>query len=295
MRTSKPISTISYNSEAYLKGKLEELRDSGAITWYAYVRHTAEEDEKKDHFHVIVSPNRILDTGVLGAMFKELDPSHPDKPLGCIEWKCSKREDWLLYSIHDPVYLASKLEKREFVYELSDVVTSDRDELEELHRTALREGKWAREHKLINGLMDGSYTAVDLVASGAVSLGQMGALRSLVSVLSDPSTLARNGLPTHTPKASRKAKKAAEEELGTAISAAASAVPDRVVENGQVLTKKQIDKQLDRDQRAIADTLRKDSAIDGTRVRVGRQMTLEDYDLSKGFIPLPDDAVTPFD
>ena len=57
MRTSKTISTISYNTKDFLEFKLMELMDSGDISDWFFIQHFAEEDEKKDHIHLWVKSN----------------------------------------------------------------------------------------------------------------------------------------------------------------------------------------------------------------------------------------------
>lgn len=82
MRTTKPISTISFNSREYLALKLHELQKSGRISFWAFVEHQPEDDEagKKVHNHVFVIPSKMLQTDDLREELKEYDPEHPDKP-----------------------------------------------------------------------------------------------------------------------------------------------------------------------------------------------------------------------
>ena len=56
------ISTISYNSDEFLKKKLEELYIRHIISDYFYIWHYPEEDEKRGHFHVSVKVNQRIDT-----------------------------------------------------------------------------------------------------------------------------------------------------------------------------------------------------------------------------------------
>lgn len=72
MQTTKLCSTISYNTPAFLAGTLRRLCDSGLIEFAHWIFHKAEEDETKDHFHVVLKPNRRLDTEALRKEFKEL-------------------------------------------------------------------------------------------------------------------------------------------------------------------------------------------------------------------------------
>lgn len=130
MKTTKPIATISYNSEAYLALKLGELLASGKISFWAFVPHIAEDDEAtKDHCHVYVEPSKLLQTDDLREYLKEFDPLTPSKPLGCIQWVSSKFDDWYLYGLHDKAYLASKGQSRRYRYRPSDFRTSDDDDL----------------------------------------------------------------------------------------------------------------------------------------------------------------------
>lgn len=60
MKTTRPIATISFNTEAYLRLKLDELIKAKKITFYAYIPHRKEEDENKDHIHLFLEPNNPL-------------------------------------------------------------------------------------------------------------------------------------------------------------------------------------------------------------------------------------------
>ena len=62
MRTSKPIATISYNTEEYLVSRLQELVRNKKICDYMYIKHFKEEDETKDHIHLWIKPNTLIDT-----------------------------------------------------------------------------------------------------------------------------------------------------------------------------------------------------------------------------------------
>ena len=109
MNTSKPIATISYNSEPFLISVLNSLYSLHIISDYMYIVHEPEEDEKKRHIHLFLKPNTKVDTIELQERFKELDP-HNSKPLGCIDFVSSKIDDWILYNQHFKPYLASKHE-----------------------------------------------------------------------------------------------------------------------------------------------------------------------------------------
>ena len=137
MRTTKPISTISFNSPAFLKLKLEELTKAGKISFWAFIPHKPEDDEAgtKDHNHLYVEPSKMMQTDDLKAELMEYDPEHPTKPKGCLPFRTSKFSDWYLYSLHDKRYLASKGQSRRFHYKHEEMISGDPDNLLALARS----------------------------------------------------------------------------------------------------------------------------------------------------------------
>lgn len=137
MRTTKPISTISFNTPAFLKLKLDELLKAGRISFWAFAVHQPEDDEggKKIHSHVYVEPAKMLQTDDLREELKEFDPENPGKPRGCLTWQASKFGPWYLYALHDRRYLASKGQSRRFQYAHEDLESSDPDDLTYKART----------------------------------------------------------------------------------------------------------------------------------------------------------------
>lgn len=132
MKTTKPISTISYNTPQYLEYILNDLVKAKIITCWHYVEHLPEDDEggKKKHIHLYVVPAKLIQTEDITEKLTEIDFENPTKPKKCIPWRNSKRfGDWYLYAIHDRAYLASKGESRRYHYSVDDVRTSDFDEL----------------------------------------------------------------------------------------------------------------------------------------------------------------------
>ena len=140
MATNKPISTVTYNSEKFLQLRLNEWFDSHLIMEWSYIKHIGE-DGDKDHFHLRIVPNRRLDPMDLRDLLKEYDPKKPDKPLGCLGFRPSKEEDWLLYVTHNKEYLKNKYgspEKGEKIpYDYDKIVTSDGFMLEQRYIRAL--------------------------------------------------------------------------------------------------------------------------------------------------------------
>lgn len=132
MRTSKPISTISYNTEQFLTQTLNRLITNKLISFWTFIPHLPEDDEagNKPHTHLYCEPCKLIQTEDIREFFKELDLNNPTlKPLGCITFRTSKFADWYLYSIHDKAYLASKGQARRYHYKHEDFRTSDADEL----------------------------------------------------------------------------------------------------------------------------------------------------------------------
>lgn len=131
MRTTKPISTISFNTPEYLRCKLQELQEAGRISFWCFIVHEPEDDEAagKQHAHVYVEPSKMLQTDDLREALKEFDPEKPEKPRGCLTWHSSKFADWYLYSLHDRGYLATKGQTRRYHYTADKVIASDPDDL----------------------------------------------------------------------------------------------------------------------------------------------------------------------
>ena len=126
MATRKPISTISYNTEEFLKEVLDGWIDSHLIQCYTYIKHKGEEGDK-DHIHLRIEPNKSLDPMNLTEELKEYVEGS-SKPLGVRPWRPSKEEDWFLYAIHDKNYLAIKYSDSKdgkLEYKVKDIVCSD--------------------------------------------------------------------------------------------------------------------------------------------------------------------------
>lgn len=132
MRTTKPISTISFNTQGYLVLKLNELSKAGRISFWAFIEHEPEDDEggKKKHFHVYIEPSKMLQTDELRTELIEPDPTHPEgKPRGVLTFTSSKFDPWYMYALHDKRYLASKGQSRVHHYTHDQIICSDSDDL----------------------------------------------------------------------------------------------------------------------------------------------------------------------
>lgn len=172
MRTSKAVSTISYNSPSFLKGKIEEWKTLGYIEYGMWIRHEPEADEKKAHYHVYLKPAKLIQTTDLEERSQEIDPQNPGKPFKMVSFRISKEDDWLLYAIHDPVYLSEKGLTRQHCYAFSDVETTCEDTLRDIisHMSDNRKGKL--EYRLLECIEMGM-TWGEIVRTGIIPIRQM--------------------------------------------------------------------------------------------------------------------------
>lgn len=155
MKTEKPLSTISYNTSTFLERTLQTLLDDGSILNYAFIFHLGEGGDK-DHFHVFIEPLKALDSVYLRHKFEQ-PCLYSDIPLGVMKFQKSNFDDWLMYSIHNQVYLNSKGEKKDELYSVDDVIsTYDVSCLVSLVR--------GREEKILSSDFKRMY---DLLASGS--------------------------------------------------------------------------------------------------------------------------------
>lgn len=132
MATQKPISTISYNTESFLKEKLDTWYQAHIIQAYQYICHKGE-DGDKDHIHLRIEPNKKLDPMDLMEQLREYQIGK-DKPLGCRPFRPSKEEDWILYAVHDEEYLKAKYNSGEkgekLPYSWNDIRVSEGYDME---------------------------------------------------------------------------------------------------------------------------------------------------------------------
>lgn len=198
MRTTKPIATISYNSPAFLALKLDELLRAGKLSFWAFIQHEPEDDEagNKLHCHMYAEPARLIQTDDIRAALREFDPFHPDKPLGTITWRSSKFDDWYLYGLHDPKYLALKGQSRRFSYDHADFITSDPDDLLYKARSINLLALTPYEH-MLSAQRDG-LTWSEYVRRGSVPIQQISLFEKAWFTLLNQGTN-RNGRPGHEP------------------------------------------------------------------------------------------------
>lgn len=197
MRTSKPISTISYNSQEFLVTKLEELVRNHKISDYVFINHFKEQDEKKNHIHLWIRPNTLLDTMTLQDFLKEIDPANPTKPLKCIDFRISDIDEWILYCQHFSPYLASKGESREYHYTKDDFVPYDEDTFDDLYNHAFKGSNWAQRNQILQTLKEGQINPATLVLNGSVPLTLASQLNALKYLQTHYGTLDRGEHDNH--------------------------------------------------------------------------------------------------
>lgn len=136
MRTRNPISTISYNSDEFLVRHLSKLVDCHELQFWAYMHHAAEDTERRDHKHLFLLPDGLIDTSKLSDELMEL---HSDGSVdSCKLWRPSRWGDWYYYALHDPAYLACHYEldkPKKYRYIPESLVCSDSDIRQALNET----------------------------------------------------------------------------------------------------------------------------------------------------------------
>lgn len=172
MKTSKPVSTISYNTEPFLKMKIEQWKSQGFIEFAMYIKHKAESNDKKDHFHVYLKPQKQIQTFDLEQSSLEF-VSDNEKPLKCMDFRISSSEyDWIMYAIHDKGYLAQKGLEKECHYDLSDIQSTCEDTFNIILTRLQEERKGTLEERLMFCIGEG-LNWKQIVSSGLIPLAKI--------------------------------------------------------------------------------------------------------------------------
>ena len=170
MRTTKPTSSIFHGSKEHLKYKLDDLLKRGEIDFYAFIKHNAEDNEKKDHIHMYIVPGKRIDTNRLVDYLMEIDMNNP-LPIKPLPFQASKFDDWYLYTTHDSTYLATKGAERKYHYNRNAYVTSNEDYLDELINQ-INFQKYRTAERVRTLLLQGTPFDV-MVASGIIPINQI--------------------------------------------------------------------------------------------------------------------------
>lgn len=131
--TQKPVSTISYNTEAFLIELLNRLKSGRIINYALCIKHQGEEEinyvtgeitKDKDHWHIYLDLAKRIELLDLKKEFNEIDINNI-KPLGCMNFQSSKVGHWIGYAIHLHDYLLnySPNDLEKITYSLKDIKT----------------------------------------------------------------------------------------------------------------------------------------------------------------------------
>lgn len=183
MNTRKEISTVGYQSKEFLISKFNELIYAHTISDYMMIRHKAEEDEKKDHWHIWLMPNEQVDSMDLQEFLTEFNPQDPTKPFKCINFHYSQSDDWIPYCLHDKSYLALKHESRKFKYQKEDIIFYDEDTFDYLYYQAYHCSKWCQDSIVVNKILDSIDNPIDLIKNGTLSYKDSGYLRNTLYLM----------------------------------------------------------------------------------------------------------------
>ena len=178
------LSNISYNSYDFLKKHLELLRKAKKIRWWCIIFHKKEDEELKDHFHIVIIPDQRLETSDLDDEFIEIVPDN--LPLKCMIWTNTKSiYDWILYGIHDPIYLKLKYaEDKKRHYSFDDLESSDPDILSDFFYKAYHEFDFWKSEKYKKFLADGM-SCKDMVKNGYVEFKDMTNFAYFTKIVND--------------------------------------------------------------------------------------------------------------
>lgn len=186
MNTSKPIATISYNTEAFLSNKLFELRKHGVIDYAMWIKHEADTDDTKAHFHVYIEPSKMIQTNNLVDMFNEIDLLHSDgKPLGVKVFRSSKDTDWTLYALHDEEYLTDKGLSRNLHYQVSDIKSTCEYTLNDIVAGAYDQLKNKLEKRLLDAVFVKNMNWNEIVRTGMIPIPRMSGALIMYKALTD--------------------------------------------------------------------------------------------------------------
>lgn len=131
--TTKPFTTISYNSVDFLKRKLDKDIENNIICFYIFIQHKKEDEEEKDHIHIFIEPCSKINLNSYKKTFEEIDINKPNsKPLGVMPFRDTKLYDWYYYGLHDIEYLKIKGLTRKYHYSKNNMITNDLPYMEEL-------------------------------------------------------------------------------------------------------------------------------------------------------------------
>lgn len=184
MKTSKAISTVSYNSEEYLITTLQELEREGLIEYWFFVSHLSEDEGEKEHIHLYLQPSKLIQTTDLNSYF--IEDTHDGHGLSCkiLPFHPSKEGDALLYFLHDEEYLLSKGMARLYHYQLNDVRSNSIEQIKRTYRQVKR-GEMAGFTTRIKNAIYSGYNLSEFIASGQVNPNQIAGVSVMWNCIKD--------------------------------------------------------------------------------------------------------------
>jgi hypothetical protein len=187
---------ISYNTNDFLREKLNELVQGGLVQFWAFIEHLPEEDEKKAHKHLYIIPQKLIDTQRIEKALQEIDLTDiTAKPLGAIFPQSSKFADWYLYGLHDKKYLAYKGQKRKYHYNDKAFVVSCQDTFQELKN--LIDYTEINRLSLILEKAENGESLASIIKTSNIPLQLIGQVRQLYDIIVGPFETYRNGRASH--------------------------------------------------------------------------------------------------
>lgn len=195
MQTAKLISTVSFNTPEFLHGCLNRLVKGGVLDYAHWVWHEPEADETKAHAHVVMMPNKRLNTAALRMEFTELIAGE-EKPRGILPCQSSKMRDWMLYAAHDAAYLLAKGQERIHQYERDAFHSTDADQLDEDWRDSHDGGN--SKIKILTAYADKDLPWGEVMVSGVIPINQLFQYREIYFALLEKADITRrNGRQGH--------------------------------------------------------------------------------------------------
>lgn len=178
MKTKKPFSSISYNTDEHLTHVLNKWLKSGDIVFWAYINHKGEGQSQhpKDHKHVYIEPNKPILTTDFTESTMEFDIDNPLLPLKCVNCVGSVWEHWVWYTLHNPSYLwAHGGQSRKYQYMKNDYVFSDSLEFDDRFETAIHNADILNDTIIVRSIGNG-------VSVGSLALDGLVGMNNAVKV-----------------------------------------------------------------------------------------------------------------
>lgn len=156
MKTKKPFSSISYNTNDFLIDILNKWVKSGDVAFWCFIPHKGESGgiHPKDHKHVYIEPNKPIYTTDFVESTIELCDN--EKPLKCVNCFSSKFNHWTWYTLHNPSYLfCHGGESRKYQYSKDDYISSDLMEFEDRFEMAMHDSTIINDNLIVKNVISG--------------------------------------------------------------------------------------------------------------------------------------------